>query len=150
MTEAALLRHMIVLVIGAERAPIQLRSRRSQRLHIRLAPQLLDALERHASEAGMTPAGVTVAALRALLLDRPTLLHAEYEALIKTRYELGKVGTNLNQIARLLHQQHGIGSKGVSDELLQRVSTTIDRLRDEVGSLADSATSRWKPTGEQL
>ena len=97
----------------------------------------------------MTAAGVTVAALRALLLDRPTLLQAEYEALIRTRYELGRVGTNLNQIARLLHQ-HGTGPNILSDELLHRVSTTVDQLREQVACLADSATSRWKPAGEQL
>ena len=149
MSEAALLRHMIVLVIGGDRASTQPRGRRSQRLHVRLAPQILDALQQRASEAGMTAAGVTVAALRALLLDRPTLLQAEYEALIKTRYELGRVGTNLNQIARLLHQ-HGTGPNVLSDELLHRVSRTVDQLREQVACLADSATSRWKPAGEQL
>ncbi|MBB1075401.1 plasmid mobilization relaxosome protein MobC [Rhodoferax sp. 4810] len=109
------------------------KSKRSKRFEIRLTPEEWIALQERAVEAGSSS---TALFARAFLLPRSHLENQESKAEHKLRLQLlaslGKIGSNINQIARSLNRLKvwGDTTKGMLQELtkIQEAITTISDL----------------------
>lgn len=151
-TKSGLLRHMVGLVTKQKPAEgCTSNGRRSGRLHIRVTPDITSSVDAVAKATGMTRAGVVAAILRAKFHDEPTLLQPEAAGIIRASYELGKLGTNLNQLVRLIHASKHQGDQviQVPDQLLANTAAAVADVRQEVDALARAATARWQPQEDQ-
>ncbi|MGO1541444.1 MAG: hypothetical protein ACTHZI_01525 [Luteimonas sp.] len=146
-TEAALLRRVISTVVKLNpisRTDLTSATVRSMRLTVRVTPEIFEAVTRTARNAGTTRPGVVLGTLRARFLQAPTLLPAEAEAIGLAAYQLSMVGTNLNQLARSLHQGR-IEALKDRDPVLVETASAVAALREQVHALVEAATVRWAP-----
>lgn len=107
---------------------------RSHLIAFRLTDVEYDLVTRMAKEAGLSAS----AYIRKLLLDGKINITYEVVAdvpeLQKLAAEFGKIGSNLNQIARYFHMG-GIRSKAMQDEIHECISQIFD-MRKEVAEMA--------------
>lgn len=107
---------------------------RSHLIAFRLTDVEYDLVTRMAKEAGLSAS----AYIRKLLLDGKVNITYEVVAdvpeLQKLAAEFGKIGSNLNQIARYFHMG-GIRSKAMQDEIHECISQIFD-MRKEVAEMA--------------
>ncbi len=107
---------------------------RSHLIAFRLTDVEYDFVARMAKEAGLSAS----AYIRKLLLDGKVNITYEVVAdvpeLQKLAAEFGKIGSNLNQIARYFHMG-GIRSKAMQDEIHECISQIFD-MRKEVAEMA--------------
>ena len=107
---------------------------RSHLIAFRLTEVEYDLVTRMAKEAGLSAS----AYIRKLLLDGKVNITYEVVAdvpeLQKLAAEFGKIGSNLNQIARYFHMG-GIRSKAMQDEIHECISQIFD-MRKEVAEMA--------------
>jgi hypothetical protein len=106
--------------------------RRGIRLHIRLTAEEHTRLNEQAAERGLTVSDL----IRTTALNtKPRLRKADPEraALIKGLGELGKIGSNVNQIAHELHRDR-IAGKGprVPDGLIEAALYAIRNLSNHL------------------
>ena len=147
-TEAALLRRVIASVVKSNpnAPPSQpAEAGRSMRLTVRVTPDIFAAVTRTARHAGTTRPGIILGTLRARFLQAPTLLPTEAEAIARAAYQLSMVGTNLNQLARSLHQGR-LEALAERDPVLVETVSAVAALREHVHALLEVATVRWAPT----
>ncbi|MFE6397500.1 plasmid mobilization relaxosome protein MobC [Streptomyces alboflavus] len=90
----------------------------------------------------MKPGGyVAECALAAARADDPTAAVADYRTLVKTLMaangQLGKVGSNLNQLTRHLHQDGAWPHPDTVQRLLDRVEVSIANLDTAVDQITD-------------
>ena len=112
------------------------RKKRSKRFEIRFTPEEWVALQQRAAEAG---ASSTAIYARAVLLPSNHLADQETKAEHKLRVQLlaslGKIGSNINQIARSLNRMKmwNDTTKGIFQELtkIQEGVNTISQLFKE-------------------
>jgi hypothetical protein len=145
MTRTALLRHIIVTLLRRNHTPPiepEFVERRSKRIYVHATPELFNAVGYAATQAGMTRPGVVLATLRARFAGAPTLIRSEAEVLARAAFELGKVGANLNQLVRLLHQQRQ-PLDPVQGVVLTETSRAVSDLRKQINTLIETATARW-------
>jgi uncharacterized protein (DUF1778 family) len=150
MTRTSLLRRMIKKML--QRNPValddpELSAKRSERINVRVSAALYSALSVAASQTESSRPGVVLAVLRARFLGKPTLLRSEAEALARTAFELSKVGTNLNQLVRQMHQGK-LELDPVSEVVLSETLLVVSELRKQISHLIESATYRWRDTDE--
>ncbi len=107
---------------------------RSHLIAFRLTDVEYDLVARMAKEADLSAS----AYIRKLLLDGKVNITYEVVAdvpeLQKLAAEFGKIGSNLNQIARYFHMG-GIRSKAMQDEIHECISQIFD-MRKEVAEMA--------------
>ncbi|MFE9402344.1 plasmid mobilization relaxosome protein MobC [Streptomyces sp. NPDC006530] len=101
------------------------------------------ALVKHAAALSDMAAGgyVAEAALAAARADDPTASVADYRAMVKALMaangQLGKIGSNLNQLTRHLHQDGAWPHHDTVQRLLDRVEASIAELDTAVGQVTD-------------
>jgi hypothetical protein len=104
---------------------------RPVKLTVRLTAQDARALQAAAGETGLTPNAWAAAVLRRRLSGRPTFRRIDEVALIAIHTELGRVGVNVNQIARALN------TAVMEGKVLELELAYLDGLRLEIrGHLA--------------
>lgn len=155
LTESIWLRRAIEAALRAESAgtltkPVPFRDRRSDteeahgdgaRLYVRLRPDDRMLLRERAAARGMAGATYASIYLRAHLRNLPPLPKEELLALKRAVAELGSVGRNLNQIARLLNQGNRTG--GPAREDLRALLNVCQALRDHVKGVVKANLASW-------
>jgi len=148
LTESAWLRHLIEVTLqtaGAnpsdeiEREKISIRA---TRLTIRLVAEDQLLLKARASARGMAAATYVSVLVRAHLRDLSPLPKQELMVLRRSVGELGAIGRNLNQIARVANQ--GGRLAGPNREDLMAVLRACIALRDHVAALMHANYATWE------
>ena len=148
LTESAWLRHLIEVTLqtaGAnpsdeiEREKISIRA---TRLTIRLVAEDQLLLKARASARGMAAATYVSVLVRSHLRDLAPLPKQELMVLRRAVTELGAMGRNLNQIARVANQ--GGRVVGPSREDLMAVLRACVGLRDHVAALMKANLATWE------
>lgn len=108
--------------------------KRSHHITLRLSDTEFELITKVSHEAGLSRS----AYIRKQLLDGAVNIKYEVVAdvpeLQKLTAELGKIGSNLNQIARYFHMG-GIRSKAMQDEIHECISQIFD-MRKEIAEMA--------------
>jgi len=146
MTEAAWLR---TLVEGALQAacptPAGERARdpgRLARVNVRVTPDDRELLEARAGARHMPPATYVAFFLRAHLRSLAPLPSAELSALKRAVAELGAIGRNINQIARIAY--HSGRAAGPAHQDLVALLEICEALRDHVKSFIKANLASWE------
>jgi hypothetical protein len=148
MTESALLKQFIELSVrrmGHADADV-LRSPgrrlRAARLYVRLHPEDQLLLMERAAARQMPAATYVSVLVRAHIRELAPLPKAELMALKRCVAELGAIGRNLNQLARLAHQQ--TGSAGPGREDLRMMLKVCEAMRDHTKGLIKANSRAWR------
>lgn len=148
MTESALLKQFIELTVrrvGHAHADV-LRSPgrrlRAARLYVRLHPEDQLLLMERAAARQMPAATYVSVLVRAHLRDLAPLPKAELMALKRSVAELGAIGRNLNQLARLAH--HQTSSAGTAREDLRMMLKVYEAMRDHTKGLIKANSRAWR------
>jgi len=148
LTESAWLRHLIEVTLqtaGAnpsdeiEREQISIRA---TRLTIRLVAEDQLLLKARASARGMAAATYVSMLVRAHIRDLSPLPKQELMVLRRSVTDLGAMGRNLNQIARVANQ--GGRVIGPTREDLMAVLRACMGLRDHVAALMQANLASWE------
>jgi Bacterial mobilisation protein (MobC) len=148
LTESAWLRHLIEVTLqtaGAnpsDEIDRQKISIRATRLTIRLVAEDQLLLKARASARGMAAATYVSVLVRAHLRDLSSLPKQELMVLRRSVTELGAMGRNLNQIARLANQ--GGRVVGPTREDLMAILRACIGLRDHVAALMQANLATWE------
>jgi hypothetical protein len=94
--------------------------KRTQKIEVRVTPNEKNSIIKIAKDAGLTPSDLL--RLRALVAAEVRKLPTpEREAIILVNGELGKIGSNLNQIARVINTQLKSGEYiDIPPEIIER------------------------------
>ncbi len=115
---------------------------RTHHITLRITDVEYDLIMDMAKEAGMSRSEY----LRKIILDAPVEIRyevvADIEELKKLTAEFGKIGSNLNQIAKYFNMG-GVRSKAMQDEIHECVSKLFD-LRKEVLKMAGEYNGNFK------
>jgi hypothetical protein len=114
---------------------------RVSRFSIRLRPDDQVLLRERAAARGMPAATYVSVLTRSHLRSLSPLPKEELVALRRTVSELGRVGRNLNQIARAVHQGERRGGPGRED--LRAILRVCEGLRDHVKRLLSANIKSW-------
>lgn len=111
--------------------PLRAETRAIVRYNLRLTPSEAEAIR------ARLPDGCTMAQfLRSAALGRP-IRHSRIAAQrVIAVGELGRVGNNLNQIARALNEARAAGDLAVSTATAEALSQSLDELRAELARLS--------------
>jgi predicted HicB family RNase H-like nuclease len=148
MTESALLKQLIELTVqrvshaDADVLRSPARRLRAGRLYVRLHPEDQLLLMERAAARQMPAATYVSVLLRAHLRDLAPLPKAELMALKRSVAELGAIGRNLNQLARLAHQQASSVAPG--REHLQMMLKICEAMRDHTKDLVKANSRAWR------
>ncbi|MFE1912331.1 plasmid mobilization protein [Streptomyces anandii] len=115
---------------------------RQHRVHPRCNDNEFDLIQKAAALSRMKPGGyVAECALAAARADNPTAAVADYRALVKSLMaangQLGKVGSNLNQLTRHLNQDDAWPHPDAVQRLLDRVEASIAELDTAVAQITE-------------
>jgi hypothetical protein len=146
VTESALLKRMVALMIESTTAPTPLsprdRSPRDSRVTVRLRPDDQQLLKERAAARGLPAATYVSVLVRAHLRSLAPLPKDELIALRRTVSELSSIGRNLNQIARVANQ--GGWASAPRDEDLRTIFRLCVVLRDHVKGLLKANLLSWE------
>jgi predicted DNA-binding protein len=147
ITESALVRQLIETMVqmatdakiadGAASKKVV----RDTRLYIRLAPEDRVLLNDRATARGMPSATYVSVLVRSHLRNLAPLPKDELLALKRSVAELGTIGRNLNQIARVANQ--GAKAAGPGREDLRAMLKVAEALRDHVKALLKANQISW-------
>jgi hypothetical protein len=112
------------------------------RLYIRLRHDDRLVLQERAEKREMPAATYVAALLRAHLRALAPLPQEELTALKRSIAELGSVGRNLNQIARVAHQTARITGPGRDD--LRSMLKICEAMREHIKSLVRANRASWE------
>jgi Bacterial mobilisation protein (MobC) len=115
---------------------------RDARLYVRLAPDDRILLNDRATARGMASATFVSVLVRSYLRNLTPLPKDELLALKRSVAELGAIGRNLNQIARLANQ--GVRPAGPGREDLRAMLRVAEGLRDHVKALLRANEISWE------
>jgi hypothetical protein len=148
ITESALVRQLIEAMVQmaaearvADRAG-STKAVRDARLYIRLEPDDRILLSHRATARGMPSATYVSVLVRSHLRNLAPLPKEELLALKRSVAELGTIGRNLNQIARLATQ--GAKPPGPGREDLRAMLRVAEALRDHVKALLKANQISWE------
>lgn len=148
LTESALVKRLMevmLLTAGtpdlATVAPSD-RAGRGARLYVRLTSDDWALLRGRAAARGMAPATYASTLLRAHLRSLSPLPKGELLALKQSIAELGAIGRNLNQIARIGHQSGRLTGPGRED--LRAILKVCESLHDHVRGLLRANVTSWQ------
>ena len=148
MSESALLRRMILLMLQSTKPQTELatrlgdRSARETRITLRLRLDDQQLLKERASARGMPAATYVSVLVRSHLRCLVPLPKAELLTLRQTVSELGRIGRNLNQIARAANQSQKV--TGPHQDDLRAIFRLCEGLRDYVKSLLKANVASWE------
>ena len=148
LSESAMLKRLVDLMlqtagVGEPPAiPAQRRSRVGSRLTVRLRADDQVLLRERAAARGMPSATYVSVLTRAHLRGLAPLPKEELLALKRTVSELGSIGRNLNQIARVANQGDRIS--GLGREELKAMLRVCGGLRDHVKELLSANIRSWE------
>lgn len=146
LSDSALLKRLIDTMLQAGNAANGVatdgRAVRVSRFSIRLRPDDQIVLRERAAARGMPAATYVSVLTRAHLRSLSPLPKEELLALRRTVSELGRIGRNLNQIARAANQ--GERASGPSREDLRAIFRACEGLRDHVKGLLSANIKSWE------
>ena len=147
LTESALLKRLVDLMLQTASAAqgttmiADSRAPRDSRLSIRLAPDDQRLLHERARARGIPAATYLSILARAHLRGLAPLPKAELLALERSVSELGRLGRNINQIARAANQGQHVSAPGRDD--LRAILRACEALRDHVKALLQANLKSW-------
>jgi len=146
LSESALLTRVIeAMLLRPTDAATELMSQRrplSRRFSVRVTPDDLVLLDARARARGMRAATYASVLLRAHLRSLAPLPKDELLALKQSVSELGAIGRNLNQLARMANQ--GSRVTGPTREDLRALIKVCEGLRDHVKALIRANITSWE------
>ena len=146
ISDSALLKRLIDTMLQAGSATnseaTEHRGGRVSRFSVRLRPDDQVLLRERAAARGMPPATYVSVLTRAHLRALSPLPKEELLALRRTVSELGRIGRNLNQIARAANQ--GERASSPSREDLRAILRVCEGLRDHVRGLLSANLKSWE------
>lgn len=148
MSESALLRRMILLMLHSTKPQaesamrLSRRSTRETRITLRLRLDDQQLLKERASARGMPAATYVSVLVRSHLRSLAPLPKEELLTLRRTVSELGRIGRNLNQIARAANQLQKVTALQQDD--LRAIFRLCEGLRDHVKSLLKANIASWE------
>jgi hypothetical protein len=148
LTESALLKRLISLTIqsvsgaGSEALKPTRRKSLGGRMCIRLRAEDQLLLQERAAARQMAAATYAAVLVRAHLRSLPPLPRHELLELKRSVAELGAIGRNINQIARLANQGGRAAVLGRDD--LRSIIRVCEGLRDHVKALIKANTRSWE------
>lgn len=115
---------------------------RERRVHPRYNDDEFALVQNAAALSRMKPGGyVAECALAAARADDPTAAVADYRAMVKALMvangQLGKIGSNLNQLTRHLNKDGASPHPDTVQRLLERVEASIAKLDTAVAQITD-------------
>ncbi|MBZ3906774.1 plasmid mobilization protein [Streptomyces griseiscabiei] len=127
---------------SAPRRRLRDKQLRKRRIHPRYNDDEIALVQYAAALSRMNPGGyVAECALAAARADDPTAAVADYRALVKALMaangQLGKVGSNLNQLTRHLNMDGALPHPHTVQRLLDRVEASITELDTAVARITD-------------
>ncbi len=141
---SAYIRHLITAALGENPTVTaetqQGRKTPMSRLEIRLQQGERFALIDLAEKTKSSPQFYLVSLLRAHLLRKPQLLGAELEILRESNYQLSKIGTNLNQIARALNARE---IRTVDMETIDALTGEVKKHTQTMRTIISANLERW-------
>jgi Bacterial mobilisation protein (MobC) len=146
ITESALVKQLLEMVLrsspaaGLSRPEVQ-RAPRDMRLCVRLDPDDRLLLNERAASRGMPAATYVAVLVRSHLRNLAPLPKQELLALKSAVAELGAIGRNLNQIARVMNQGQRVAGPG--REELRAMLQVGGALRDHVKALLAANAKTW-------
>lgn len=150
LTESAWLRRLITMTLQSTGVAAEATLNASEdaprvgRLMLRLLPEDRLLLQSRAAARAMPTATYASALIRAHLRAVAPLPKEELQALKRSIGELGSIGRNLNQLARVANQGRVAGP---SREELRALLRACEGLRDHVRQLLDANLRSWN-TGD--
>lgn len=154
VTESVLLKRMIDQSIrSSDQSDAQVlrpthRRLRGSRLYIRLHPDDQLLLNERAAARQMAAATYVAVLVRAHLRTLAPLPKAELMVLKRSVAELGAIGRNINQLARLAHESGRPG--GPSREDLRLILRVCEAMRDHTKDLIKANTGSWVTGHESI
>ena len=149
LSESALLRRLVELMLqtagGAPiitASPISTEAARIARLMIRLRADDQLLLRERAAARGIPPATYVSVLIRSHLRSLAPLPREELLALRRTLAELGSIGRNLNQIARVAHQTGRV--EGLTTADLRAILAAFEGLRGHFKRLIEANIASWE------
>jgi len=148
LTESALLKRMLDLVLHAAGAPdaglvaTADPPTRQARLYVRLTTGDRQLLQERSVGRHLAPATYASNLLRAHLRGLTPLPEAELRSLRQSTRELAAIGRTLNQIARAVHQ--GAPGTGVGRDELRALLKACEALRSHVRAYIRTNVSSWE------
>ncbi len=148
VTESALLKRLVELMLQTANAAqgtmvvSESRAPRDTRLSIRLAPDDQRLLRERARARGIPAATYLSILARAHLRGLTPLPKAELLALERSVSELGRLGRNINQIARAANQGERVSAPGRDD--FRAILRVCEALRDHVKGLLQANLRSWR------
>src|SRR5437588_12114806 len=147
ITESALVRELLETMLrrsaaeGFPKLGSQEKLSRDARLTVRLAPEDRILLSGRATARGMPSATYVSVLVRSHLRNLTPLPKEELSALKRSVAELGAIGRNLNQIARVANEGGKITGPG--REELKAMLKVAEALRDHVKALLRANEISW-------
>lgn len=128
---------------SASRRRLRDKQLRERRVHPRYNDDEFDLVQKAAALSRMKPGGyVAECALAAARAEDPTAAVADYRAMVKALMaangQLGKVGSNLNQLTRHLNQDGAWPHPDTVQRLLDRVEASIAGLDIAVAQITEA------------
>ncbi len=128
---------------SASRRRLRDKQLRERRVHPRYNDNEFDLVQKAAALSRMKPGGyVAECALAAARADDPTAAVADYRAMVKALMaangQLGKIGSNLNQLARHLNQDGAWPHPDTVQRLLESVEASIAGLDTAVAQITEA------------
>lgn len=147
LSESALLKRSVNLLLSSTtialpKAEGQVKVPRDLRVSVRLRPEDHVLLRERADGRGMPAATYISILLRAHLRAVAPLPDREFTALKRAIGELGMIGRNINQLARVANQTGKVGGPSTAD--LRAVLRALEGLRDHVKALMVANTASWE------
>ena len=148
VTESALLKRLVELMLQTANAAqgtmvvAERHATRDSRLSIRLAPDDQRLLHERARARGIPAATYLSILARAHLRGLAPLPKAELLALERSVSELGRLGRNINQIARAVNKGDRVSAPGRDD--LSAILRACEALRDHVKGLLQANFRSWR------
>jgi hypothetical protein len=148
LSESALLKRSVTLMVLGTDAPdaapaiLPARVPRDLRLSVRLRPDDHRLLGERARARVMPAATYASLALRAHLRAMAPLPERELSELKRAVAELGAIGRNLNQIARLANQTGHVSGPNAAN--LRTLLRALEGLRDHVKNLIHANKASWE------
>jgi hypothetical protein len=148
LSESELLRAVVLVVIGQDNSDEQLVEPSAEksdinRMMIRLASFLMEAVSARAKTKGMAPSRWVAALVQSHLTGQPVMTDDELAALKASNRELAAIGRNINQIAKVLNETFH-ETERVKLEKLAELSQTIEKNREAIRALVRASQNSWE------
>jgi len=148
LSESALLKRLVELnlkstqLASMEISSLPANAARSARLYVRLRPEDHLLLRERATARGMPAATYVTMLVRAHLRALTPIPDREMAGIERAVADLGIIGRNLNQIARVANQSGRV--TGPSDQDLQALLRACMALRDHMKGFVSANRASWE------